>query len=140
MPVTARLSRKFYERFGDEVTNELVEWFNAVDLTYRTDLRELNESNFARFDAKLEQRFAELEAKWERRFAELDAKWERRIADMDAKWERRFADMDAKWIERFAGLESRMESGFARQHQSLLRWMFALSLGMLGLFVQLALR
>ena len=37
-----------------------MEWFNAVDLTYRTDLRELNELNFARFDAKLEQRLAEL--------------------------------------------------------------------------------
>ena len=30
--------------------------------TYRTDLRELNEINFARFDAKLEQRLAELRA------------------------------------------------------------------------------
>jgi hypothetical protein len=37
-----------------------VDWFNAVDLTYRADLRELNELNFARFDAKLEQRLAEL--------------------------------------------------------------------------------
>ncbi len=37
-----------------------MEWFNAVDLAYRTDLRELNELNFARFDAKLEQRLAEL--------------------------------------------------------------------------------
>ena len=35
---------------------------NAVDLTYRADLRELNELNFARFDAKLEQRLAELRA------------------------------------------------------------------------------
>ena len=35
---------------------------DAVDLTYRTDLRELNELNFARFDAKLEQRLAELRA------------------------------------------------------------------------------
>ena len=43
MPVTARLSRRFYEQFGDEVTNELVEWFNSVDATYRGDLRELNE-------------------------------------------------------------------------------------------------
>jgi AraC-like DNA-binding protein len=42
--------------------NELVDWFNAVDLTYRSDLRELNELNFARFDAKLEQRLAELRA------------------------------------------------------------------------------
>jgi hypothetical protein len=33
-----------------------------VDLTYRTELRELNELNFARFDAKLEQRLAELRA------------------------------------------------------------------------------
>ena len=37
-----------------------MDWFNAVDLTYRTDLRELNELNFARFDAKQEQRMAEL--------------------------------------------------------------------------------
>ena len=33
---------------------------NALDLSYRTDLRELDELNFARFDAKLEQRLAEL--------------------------------------------------------------------------------
>jgi len=71
MPVTAKLSRKFYDTFGDEIANELVEWFNAVDATYRADLRELNELSFARFDAKLEQRLSELEARWERRFGEL---------------------------------------------------------------------
>lgn len=71
MPVTAKLSRKFYERFGDEIANELVEWFNAVDATYRADLRELNELNFARSDAKLEQRLAELDARCERRIAEV---------------------------------------------------------------------
>ena len=49
-----------YEKLGDELANELVEWFNQVDATYRTDLRELNELNFARFDAKLEQRVAEV--------------------------------------------------------------------------------
>ena len=60
MPVTARLSRKFYDTLGEDITNELVDWFNSVDATYRSDLRELNESNFARFDARLEQRVAEL--------------------------------------------------------------------------------
>ena len=60
MPVTVKLSRKFYETFGDEIANELVEWFNQVDATYRGELRDLNELNFARFDAKLEQRVAEL--------------------------------------------------------------------------------
>ena len=60
MPVTAKLSRKFYEKLGDDVATELVNWFNDVDATYRNDLRELNELNFARFDAKLEQRISEL--------------------------------------------------------------------------------
>ena len=46
-------------RFG-RIANELVEWFNAVDATYRAELREQNEMNFSRFDARLEQRMAEL--------------------------------------------------------------------------------
>ena len=89
MPVTARLSRKFYEKFGDEVANELVEWFNLVDATYRSDLRELNELNFARFDAKLEQRFAAFEVKFEQRLAVLHVDLEGRIAQTRAdliKW------------------------------------------------------
>ncbi len=78
MPVTARLSRKFYETFGDELANELVDWFNQVDTAYRSELRELNEVNFARFDAKLEQRIAELRAELRSELASLRAdliKW-----------------------------------------------------------------
>jgi hypothetical protein len=60
VPVTAKLSKRFYDVLGEDIANELVDWFNAVDLSYRADLRELNELNFARFDAKLEQRLAEL--------------------------------------------------------------------------------
>jgi hypothetical protein len=71
MPVTARLSQRFYEKLGEDIANELVEWFNQVDATYRTDLRELNELNFARFDAKLEQRLAELRAEIRVQGAEL---------------------------------------------------------------------
>ncbi len=63
MPVTAKLSRKFYEKLGDDVATELVEWFNQVDATYRTELRELNEASFARFDAKLANLRADL-LKW----------------------------------------------------------------------------
>ena len=74
MPVTAVLSKKFYEKFGEDVTNELVNWFNAVDATYRADLRELNELNFARFDAKLEQRMAELRSSVAERLAELESR------------------------------------------------------------------
>jgi hypothetical protein len=83
MPVTAKLSRKFYEKFGDEITNELVNWFNEVDATYRNDLRELNELNFARFDAKLEQRVAQLDAKLDARFAEFRAEFRTGLARLE---------------------------------------------------------
>jgi hypothetical protein len=63
MPVTATLSRKFYEKFGDDLTNELVNWFNQVDATYRTELRDLNELNFARFQARLDGAFDRIEAR-----------------------------------------------------------------------------
>ena len=82
MPVTAKLSRKFYDKFGDEITNELVEWFNQVDATYRGDLRDLNELNFARFDAKLEQRMAELEARLDRRISGVEAKLDQMKSDL----------------------------------------------------------
>jgi hypothetical protein len=62
VPVTAKLSKRFYDTLGEEIANELVDWFNRVDDTYRTDLRELNELNFARFDAKLEQRLAQVKS------------------------------------------------------------------------------
>ena len=69
--MTAKLSKRLYDVLGEDVANELVDWFNAVDLTYRTDLRELNELNFARFDAKLEQRLAELRAEFRTEVAQL---------------------------------------------------------------------
>ena len=118
MPVTARLSRRFYEQFGDELANELVDWLNSVDATYRSDLERLNELNFARFDAKLEQRLAQMDAKWEQRFVQMDAKWEQRIAQLDGKWEQRFAMLDA-------GFDKRLVTGLAALRTDLIRWMFA---------------
>jgi len=92
MPVTARLSKLFYERLGEEVANELVDWFNAVDATYRADLRDLNELNFARFDAKMEQRLGELNARIDRlegRFDQLRSDVRAQLADQRSellKW------------------------------------------------------
>jgi hypothetical protein len=85
MPVTAKLSRKFYERLGDDVANELVEWFNQVDATYRSEFRDLFEVHFARFDAKLEQRIAEVKAEFESKFAGLEAKLDARMATFEAR-------------------------------------------------------
>jgi hypothetical protein len=110
MPVTAKLSRRFYEQFGDELANELVDWLNAVDATYRSDLRELNELNFARFDAKLEQRFAEQDAKWEKRAAERDAQWAKDTAERDARWAKSIAERDARWAKDTAERDARWEN------------------------------
>ena len=112
MPVTARLSKRFYDRFGDDVVDELVNWFNSVDATYRGDLRELNEINFARFDAKLEQRFAEQDAKFEKRFSELETKLEKRCSELETKLEKRFSALETKFESRFVGLEAKFEKRF----------------------------
>jgi ABC-type phosphate transport system auxiliary subunit len=115
VPVTGKLSRKFYDALGDDVANELVEWFNQVDLTYRTELRELNELNFARFDAKLEQRVAQLDAKLEQRIAELRAELR---------------------IEFRQGL-TQVDSKLDRLRAELIKWMFLFWLGTVGLVLTL---
>jgi hypothetical protein len=67
MPVTAKLSREFYDRFGDKLVDELVGLLNDVDMTFKAELREQNDRNLTLFDAKLERRLADLKAeliKW----------------------------------------------------------------------------
>lgn len=93
VPVTAKLSKAFYDRLGEDVANELVNWFNQVDATYRSDLREVNELNYARFDAKLEQRFAQAEVRLEQRFAQYEARFEQRFAQYESRMAERFNDL-----------------------------------------------
>jgi hypothetical protein len=85
MPITAKLSNKFYEKLGDDVANELVEWLNLVDTSYRQEFRELFEANFGRVDARLaaiERRMSDLEVKLE---ARMDAKLEALKSEL-LKW------------------------------------------------------
>ena len=103
MPVTAKLSRKFYEKFGDDIANELVDWFNMVDATYRGELRELNELNYERFDAKLEQRIAELDAKLERRIAELRAEMQVGFATLGSNVDSKLAQLETRLTRRMFG-------------------------------------
>ena len=107
MPVTARLSKRFYEALGEDVANELVDWFNAVDSTYKADLRDLIEVQAQRFDARLEQRLAETRA-----------------------------DLRTEMHEGFAQLRTEMGVGFAQVRTEmanlraeLIKWMFLFWLG-----------
>jgi hypothetical protein len=72
MPVTAKLSREFYDRFGDKVVDELVGLLNDMDAAFRAELRDLNEENFRRFEAKLEQRVSERHGRPQGRADQVD--------------------------------------------------------------------
>lgn len=78
MPVTVKLSRRFYEQLGDDVAAELVDWFNAVDATYKSDLKETNDLNWERVKDAMDTRFKYMEA-------HLDSRLDRLRADL-MKW------------------------------------------------------
>src|SRR5436190_9528214 len=71
--------RRAYRMIYRHLREELVDWFNMVDATYRSEPRELNEFNYARFDSKLEQRTAELKAEFKTRIAELETHLTKRM-------------------------------------------------------------
>ncbi len=134
MPVTGRFSKLFYERLGDQVANELVDWFNALDATYRADLNELNERNFAKFDAKLEQRLAELRSdlviRIERIEARLDSKLDQNVA------EHAFAQLSAKIDQAVAAMDAKLERRLGEQTRWLLGAWGILLAAVIGLWVK----
>ena len=80
-----------------------MDWFNAVDTTYKADLRDLIEVQAQRFDAKLEQRLAETRA-----------------------------DLRTEMHAGFADLRTEMGVGFAQVRAELIKWMFLFWLGTAG--------
>ena len=129
MPVTAALSKKFYDTFGEEVTKELVNWLNAVDADYRGQLREFNELNFARFDAKLEQRAAGLDAKIEQLGTELRAEMKAGLAELRTEM-----------MAGLAELRTEMAKGFEKLGSGLLKWLFTFWASVVLAIVLLAFR
>ena len=98
MPVTARLSKRFYDTFGDEIANDLVEWFNQVDATYRQELREQNDLNWGRVEA--------------------------RIGQAEAQFEARLAQLESRMHQEMTGLRADLDVGLARLRADILKWMF----------------
>jgi len=60
--------------------------FNQVDATYRSDLRDLNELNYARFEAKLEQLRAELRSEFQTGLASLEGRLLARIGILEGRF------------------------------------------------------
>jgi hypothetical protein len=105
--------------------SELVEWFSSVDATYRADLRELNELNFARFDAKLEQRIAQSESRLDAKIDGVETRLNARIDRVEAKLNARIDRVEAE-------LSAKIDRGLADLRAELLKWMFLFWLGTVG--------
>ncbi len=75
MPV-AKLSREFYEKFGDKLADELVNCLNSIEASYRAELRDLFNAHFGRFEEKLEGRLLDTKAELGITKAELGIKIE----------------------------------------------------------------
>lgn len=59
LPVPAKFSEQSHDRVGHQFIEELVDWLTRNEQSFRTELREINELNFARFEAQLRPAGAE---------------------------------------------------------------------------------
>ena len=109
-----------------------MEWFNAVDATYRSELRELNELNFSRFRSEVEAGFARADAALEQRTAELRQEISQHSSALRAE---------------IYGLRGHVDTGFERlraklasDRADLLKWMFLFwaptALAVIGLYTR----
>jgi len=95
MPV-AKLSREFYERFGDKLTDELVNCLNAIEGSYRAELRDLFDAHFGRFEEKLERRLTDAKAELGIKIGQLRAEFGTTIEQLRVELHSTKADM-LKW-------------------------------------------
>lgn len=106
MPVTARLSRKFYEKLGDDVADELVEWFNTVDSSQREAFRELFDAHFARLDT--------------------------RISEQSLRLAIQVGAVESRVLTRMEAVEIRIDGKLEALKSELLKWMFLFWVGTMG--------
>ena len=128
MPV-AKLSERFYQKFGHDLVEELVAWLNEMDSRYRTDLRELNELNFARFDAKLEQRIAEVKSELHQKLEQLRVELRAGLAEGRAGLQAGLAEVRADLQAEVAGLRGEFRAALEAQTATLVNWMLGFWIG-----------
>lgn len=108
MPVTPTFSEDFYKKLGHGIAGEFVNWFNQAHSAFRTDLKDVNELNYARFESKLEQRIAELRATLREEVAQMAAALRQEISGAERRVEKNIVALRAD----------------VRSLKSLVRWLF----------------
>ena len=129
MPVTARLSHKLYEAFGEEAGADMVGWMQHME-AQRAELRELNELNFGRFEARL----SELSRHMDARFTQVDA----RFAQVDARFTQLEDTMDARFAQFEATIVGRLEAKIEQRTADLMKWSFVFWCGAVAAVAALA--
>ena len=109
MPITAKLSNKFYEKLGDDVANELVEWLNLVDTSYRQEFKDLFDANFRRLQSEM--------------------------AGLRERVDARIIGLEGVMNARMSGLEDRLDAKLEKQKSALLFWNFVFWVGTVGALV-----
>ena len=142
MPVTARLSSKFYERFGDDIATELVDWFNAVDSTYQTQLREINDLNWERFKVTLLAESASIRGDMTSSVADLRSEFRTGVADLRTEFRTELANLRTEFRTELAELRTEFRTELDTVRRDLLKWMFiywsGLFIGLAGMITGLA--
>ncbi len=122
----AKLSREFYDRFGDKLTDELVNCLNSIEASYRAEIKDLFAAHFGRFEEKLERRTAETATHF--------AHFEEKVARFAERFEHRLATTKAELRQEIAGLRVEMHSVKA----DLIKWTFVfwapVALALIGLY------
>ncbi len=124
MPITAKLSNKFYEKLGDEVTNELVEWLNLVDTSYRQEFKDLFDANFGR----LESEMAGLRERVDARIAGVEGVMNARLLGIEG----RMVELQGRLLAEMVAKFEKMQVQIGKQKWSLLTWTILMWLGTLG--------
>ena len=75
----------FRDRFGDKVTDELVNCLNSIEASYRAEIKDLFAVHFGRFEEKLEHRLAATKAELRQEIAGLRVEIHSVKADL-IKW------------------------------------------------------
>ena len=125
MPISARLSHKLHQTLGDEAAEDLVNWMHRVDAE-RAELRELNELNFSRIDARLGEARHATQAD----LAELRQEFEAKLGALHEEMRVGFSEVR----QDMAHLETRLE----RRLGDLIKWSFVFWVGAVGAIAMLA--
>ena len=135
MPLAIKLSKRFYDTLGDEVTNEFVMMLNSLDDAYRTEIRDLFGSHTGQIDSRmgqLEGRMDRLEGRMER----LEGRMERLEGRM-GQLETRLVRVEAQIELLEKNLNTRIDAKLSDLKASILTWTLVFWLGTMGTVVAL---